>query len=648
MPRLPSVLRPVLLGALIGLIGAAGQANGLFQGWSERITDRLFLQHASSPRIAVVAIDDSSILQLGRWPWPRRVHADIIRNLHKAGVKVVAYDVNFSEPSETVDDLELATALREAGNVVLPSRIDADKKTLPPLPALAAAAAAVGFVNVPPEDDGVVRRYLLSTALPDGSVAPSFAAQALRLDGEDPGSARLDKGLLRVNYPGEPLHGFRMLSAVDVAKGTADLSALAGGIVFVGATAVDLHDDQLVPTSYGTHMPGVEIHASAMDTVLQDRWLEPLPGWQTALLLVLLGAFAGLAAGRFKTRWAVLALAGALLATAIAAFTLFDQGLILGLSWPILVLFLSYGAATVERRLSADSERRQVKRAFTQYVSRSVVDAIMKDPSKLKLGGERRRMTVLFSDIRGFTGISEKLDPDTLVKTLNTYLTRMTDIVFQHEGVLDKYIGDAVMAFWNAPLEQKDHARRAVETALDMQNALVEMNRGKLFGDVDIGIGVGVNTGDMIVGNVGGAQRFEYTVIGDSVNLASRLEALTRQYNVGIIVTEEVKGELGEDFVLRRLDKVAVKGKKEPVHIHEVMARATLAAEWQRKLSADFTGAFEAYLAKDFTGAETRCADILAARPEDGPSKLLRERAQHFIKEPPPADWDGTWVYTKK
>jgi adenylate cyclase len=444
------------------------------------------------------------------------------------------------------------------------------------------------------------------------------------------------------------MRGFRVIPAVDVVRGTADLSALAGTVAFVGATAANLHDLLLVPTSRGLPMPGVEVHASAFDTVLQRRFLSPVPGWAVVLLLVLLGSVGGLFAARLKTRWAVPAIVATLLAIAVASFVLFDQGLLLDIVWPSLAVLLAYVGGMVERRVSSEKERRQVTQAFSRYVSRSVVEAILRDPARLRLGGERRRMSVLFSDIRGFTSISERMDPDALVKLLNTYLSRMTDIVFAHAGVLDKYIGDAVMAFWNAPLDQADHPRRAVDTALDMQTALAEMNRAKAFGDVTIGIGVGINTGDVVVGNIGGQQRFEYTVIGDSVNLASRLEALTRTYDVGIIVTDEVRAALGDGYLLRPLDKVAVKGKKEPVLIYEVMARAAQAEAWQRKVATDFATALSAYFSKDFAGAAARCADLLALRPDDGPSKLLKERAEHFQKEPPAPDWDGRWTYTKK
>ena len=314
----------------------------------------------------------------------------------------------------------------------------------------------------------------------------------------------------------------------------------------------------------------------------------------------------------------------------------------------MIVLGVGFGAAVLERRVTSEWQKREIRSAFSRYVSSSVVDSILSDLSKLKLGGERRSMTVLFSDIRGFTTMSEGLNPETLVEVLNVYLSRMTDIVFDHQGVLDKYIGDAVMAFWNAPFDQADHAIRAVDTGLAMLKALKEMNDAKLFGDHALKIGVGINTGEMVVGNMGSERRFDYTVIGDAVNLGSRLESLTKEYGVTMLISESTRSLLGDRYLVRPVDLVAVKGKKDAVRVYEVVKRSADASEDDRRHMKRFEQALEAYFARQFASAVQIATEILTRVPDDGPAQALKMRAEYFIAEPPPSDWNGAWVMKKK
>ncbi|MFZ2804655.1 MAG: adenylate/guanylate cyclase domain-containing protein [Patescibacteria group bacterium] len=654
--------RPLLVGLLIGVIASGCFLVGLLDTWSKGATDRLFLSRAPDPAITVVAIDDASIGQLGRWPWARSVHAELIKDLADAGPKVIGYDVNFPEASDAQDDQQLADALKSAGNVVLPvelSLVGAGGKlaydpaqVLSPISLIASSAVTTGHSNTPPDADGVMRRVPLTVPSEyGGSPIPSFVAEVSRLAGLSSNLAQAptdaDDNLI-VNFPGVPFHTFRVISAADVVQGRADLSSLKNGIVFVGATAADLHDALLTPTSNGVPMPGVEIHASTFDTIAGEHWLSDVPPYVAVAFLLLIGILVALLASRIRARWSLPLLLVLWIGIIVAAFALFDHGYILDIVWPTLVLFFAYGAVTLERRINADRARRELKAAFSRYVSASVVESIIKDPSKLKLGGERKRMSVLFSDIRGFTTISEGLSPEKLVEILNKYLNRMTDLVFTHEGVLDKYIGDAVMAFWNAPFDQPDHALRAVRTALAMRDVLQEMDKAKVFGDIQLKIGIGVNTGDMVVGNVGGDARFDYTVIGDNVNLGSRLESLTKEYHVWVLVTEATRAELQDRVLTRRIDKVAVKGKKEPVMIYEAMELTAKASPELKQLAAESEAALDKYFDRDFAGASAACDAILSSHPDDGPSKTLKERADHFKTNPPPDDWVGTWVYTKK
>ncbi|MFA6099844.1 MAG: adenylate/guanylate cyclase domain-containing protein [Patescibacteria group bacterium] len=662
--------RPLAVGLAVGLLCAAGMALGLLSTWSNRLTDRLFMPQSADPRITIIAIDDAAMARLGRWPWARSVHAELIDKISQAKPLAIGYDVNFPEISDQENDKALADAIRSAGNVVLPieltltnqnSQIFYDpSRVLMPIPLIASASARLGHTNTPQDVDGVVRRVPLAVASPEGSKIPHFAVQIAEMAGLKinltQGTDSL--GRLIVHYINAPKHSFPMLSAADVFDGKVKPEQLAGHFVLVGSTAPDLHDEQLVPTATSQPMPGVEIHASILDTLLKQNYLREVPVVLSALWLILLGAILGFLVPRLKARWSIPLALGLWIVSIVGSFVLFDRGWIVDLLWPTIAIILGFGAVMLERRIAAERQKREIRAAFSRYVTESVVTSILADPSKLKLGGERRRMTVLFSDIRGFTTISEGLRPEKLVEIMNKYLSRMTDEVFKHEGVLDKYIGDAVMAFWNAPLDQPDHAKRAVETALDMLSALKEMNAAKVFsskggsasggGDLELKIGVGVNTGEMVVGNMGSEERFDYTVIGDSVNLGSRLESLTKEYGVCLLITDSARQELNSGYLIRTIDLVAVKGKKEPVKIFEVIKRSKNASQADRLFVKKFEDALTAYFSKDFSGAVRLADELLVERPDDGPAKTLKARAEHFIQEPPPADWNGVWVMTKK
>jgi adenylate cyclase len=352
---------------------------------------------------------------------------------------------------------------------------------------------------------------------------------------------------------------------------------------------------------------------------------------------------------RVRPRYSILSFLVIWVGWLVTAFALFDRGYVLDIVWPTLVIFFAYAALLLERWRDVEAQRRQLRSAFSRYVSGSVVESILQNPDKLKLGGDRRRMSVLFSDLRGFTSLSEGLTPERLVEVLNTYLNEMTNIVFEEGGVLDKYIGDAVMAFWNAPFDQPDHAVRSVRCAVRMRDRLKAMNEdGSFPKGIELKVGVGVNTGDMVVGNIGAETRYDYTVIGDSVNLASRTESLCKEYGVMIIVTQNTGADIADAFHLRLLDQVAVKGKKEPIRLFEVLGLKGKVPETDLAYARRFEEALNFYFSRRFDEAVQVCDAFLAERPEDVSVIHLKERCEIYRKEPPPAEWNGTWVMTKK
>ncbi len=654
---------PSAIGFAIGALCTVGFFAGLFGSSSFRVNDRFFLPRDPADRIVIVAINDASLAKIGRWPWPRTVHAELITKITEAGAGAIGYDVNFPESSDAESDAALARAIRAAGNVVLPVelplQIVGGKLLFEPgaavrsIPLIQSAAKAVGHTNTPQDADGIVRRLPLSVAASDGSSIRSFSYEMAALALPSAPALTTIPGdrfaRMTVNYPGAPGRVFKTVAASDILQGTADLSVFRNAIVFVGATAQDLHDQQNVPTSRGVAMSGVEIHASAFDTIASRAWLRPVSGWVEALSLLLIGLMLGLIVPRFRARVSASVALVLWIGWIIVAFFAFDRGFLVDIIWPSLVIVFAYGALLLERWIATESQRKTIRGAFSQYVSPSVVETLLRDPSKLKLGGERRRMTVLFSDLRGFTTLSEGLSPEQLVEVLNKYLHEMTQIVFEEQGVLDKYIGDAVMAFWNAPLDQPDHAIRAVRTAVRMRDRLKEMNESHAFPPgIVLKVGIGMNTGEMVVGNIGGEMRYDYTVIGDSVNLASRTESLCKEYGVEIIVTESTRKELGDAFLIHRLDRVAVKGKKEPVALFHVMGLATQLDAAKARIAEQYDAALQAYFDREFTQSLALCEAILKDEPEHGPTKNLIGHVKTYLETPPPEGWDGTWVMTKK
>jgi adenylate cyclase len=291
---------------------------------------------------------------------------------------------------------------------------------------------------------------------------------------------------------------------------------------------------------------------------------------------------------------------------------------------------------------------------MSQYLSPDVMEEIARDPSAIKLGGEKREMTVLFSDLRGFTSLSETLEPEQLVQILNTYLTRMSDVVFKHQGTIDKYMGDAIMAFWGAPRPQPDHARRACLVAIEMVRELEQLNAEfAAEGIPKLMMGIGLNTGQMAVGNMGSQRRFDYTIMGDAVNLGSRLEGLNKEYGTSIILSEATLQQAGPDVRARFLDLVAVKGKKEPTAVYELLATDGLSTNGALTNSrADFLAAYERgidlYRTRDYISALTQFETALRLDGDDGPTAVYLERSRELAANPPAPDWDGVYVMTRK
>ncbi|HEX6136536.1 MAG TPA: adenylate/guanylate cyclase domain-containing protein [Casimicrobiaceae bacterium] len=536
------------------------------------------------------------------------------------------------------------------------------------LPLLTRAAASSGYFSVATDADGTVRWMPLVIQGGD-ELFPSLSVMcAWHHLGEPPLSVRIgengvngvqigdrlmptdENGQMLINYRG-PAHTFQHYSISDILLDNLPKGTFLNKIVIVGATAIGIGD--LRSTPFGHVFPGPEVHANVIDNMLAGDFIER-PHWSgifDVFAILVLGATMGVALPRMS------AIKGFIFATLLVAvyvsithFLFVHDRVWLNMVYPILALAATYTVLTVYRYVSEERERKRIKETFKQYVSADVIEEALKDPEHLRIGGQEKLLTVLFSDLAGFTAFSEGHTPSQVIDILSEYHDRMTERLFEHQGTLIGYIGDELIALWGAPVEQKDQAQRACAAALAMlaqRNALgdewVKMGRPRLRART------GINTGTMLVGNIGSKYRFTYSVLGDHVNLASRLEQINKVYGTEIIVGEDTARLVSSSFVMRRLDVVRVVGRKQALGIFELIAAAGAAlAPEQEKMLRLYAGALDAYRERRFEEALAAFGECRVLRPTDGPSRLMIDRCRLYQQSPPPESWDGAFEHVTK
>jgi adenylate cyclase len=464
-------------------------------------------------------------------------------------------------------------------------------------------------------------------------------------------------GTAIINYTG-PYRTYQQYSLVDVIDGTVRPEALKDKIVLVGATAMAIGDLRNTPFQSGSSSyMGVEVHANIIDNLLHDseRGRTFLArGIREDLIdtgsILLFGLVFGAWFARIKPLYSTLSLVLSLAVFGwFVYFSFVSMGRWLSFVIPAGTLVANYAVITSFRMIFEEREKRKIRKTFSQYLSPGVIALIEKDPQKyIRPGGETKELTVMFSDIRGFTSLSEGMTADELVRLLNEYLGEMTDVIFKNLGTLDKYIGDAIMAFWGSPYPQSDHAMRACTCAIEMIRGLEKLNlKWQAEGRKEIAIGIGVNTGPVNVGNMGSAKRLAWTVMGDNVNLASRLEGMTKQYRSRIVISEGTYRQVAAHFVCRELDRIRVKGKHQPVVVYELMDVAAARPKYQALITR-FESAMEAYHLQNWRDAAGRFGELLASYPDDGPTQIFLQRAVEFLETAPEPDWDGVYVMKSK
>lgn len=683
----------IALISLASLLLAALTLTPLFSTFELKAYDllsRLFNPESGHREIVIVQVDQPSLDALAAdgvtWPWPRQVYAPLFERLAQADAVFV--DIIFSESSSygDEDDRILAASLAQSGNVFLPVFATANKRVLDdsgrafldrlalrdarqpsgslpyaitPIPPLAAAAHGGGNVMIKPDRDGVYRRLpLLFQAA--GRTLPHFVLGHLlerNVIGMHQGGLRragvplpLDDGALLVRFP-RGARPYETVPAVDLISeaGAARYPAsyFKGKKVFLGLTAAGLYD--MKPTAVSAVTSGVMVHAVTLDALLHGDYLRRVPAAAVFLFMALIATAVCWFVLTHASMLAnlVLFLAGGLAAFGLPA-ALFVQGWYLALIPSLAALVVSFAVASIYSYATEGRERRFVRRAFSQYMDETVVAHLLKNPELIKPGGQRRRVTVFFADIAGFTTIAEQFPPEETALMLHDVLNAVSEEVIRHHGVIDKYIGDCVMAFWGAPLESPDSANNACHAALASLEALERVNQGfKARGLGAISMRVGLHTGDAIVGNLGSDRLFDYTVVGDTVNLASRLESANKHFSTRIMLSEETLREAGDGFVVRELGLIAVKGKVHPVRIYELLAATGSAPAELLDWAGEYGRAMGLFHGREWGAAQELFASLLARRPQDGPATMYRDWCRDCLNAPPLTD-DWNVVHMKE
>lgn len=693
--------------------------------------------------VAIAAIDEKSLNEIGRWPWSRAILGELVTTLKGYGVKAIGFDVVFSEPdvNSSLKDIKSISQELEATGIyegklkkimeqkaavadtdsafagamkateyatlgfffhmsdqevkhlgakemetaeqgiagsrygIVQIKGEPDETAMiraysaaANIPVMSGSSENSGYFNVFPDKDGVIRWAPLVVGLKDGYYMPLSMAlllqyldwpmlsltisevgvEAVRIGDVDIPTD--ESGRILVNYAGPP-RTFPHYSIADILQGKLSPELFQGKIILVGATAIGINDIRVTP--YSTVYPGTEIHANIIDNILHNNFIRR-PGW-TALFdlsaIILVGIFMGIVIPRSKAVQGLCLGAAMIAAYIFLNYFIFSRySLWLNLVYPVLTGVTAYLGITIYKYVTEEKEKKKIRGAFQYYLTNSVINEMLKDPSKLKLGGDKKDLSVLFSDIRGFTTISEKLTPEELVRLLNEYLTAMTNIVFKYEGLLDKYIGDAIMAVFGAPLDQPDHAERACRTALEMKAELGKLQKKwEAEGRPLINIGVGINTGDMVVGNMGSDMRFDYTVMGDSVNLGARLEGINKEYGTSIVISQYTYERIKDRLFCRELDSVKVKGKHVPVKIYELICDINdtgNAGAWADFMPV-FNNGLDLYKKGLWDEAVAAFRKCLETRPGDAVSGLYISRCNE-LKNSPPENWDGVFTMTRK
>jgi adenylate cyclase len=615
--------------------------------------------------IVIVAIDEPSMQEFNlQWPWPRKLHADLTTKLHEAGAAIIGFDIVFSEPSDQESDTTFAEALGKSNNVVLAEDIEVIKENnyqyttaVLPIPDLENATMSTGLVWISLDEDGFVRRINLnqSEKRPFSIVV---AENYLNIT-EQNSDSFIDKipNPVLINYLGVPrsIKTVSYYQALNYKKWLGN-DFFKDKIVLIGISLAaapnhKIQDHFFYPflTTANQQISGVEIHANLIDTLLRQRFIDETPiiiQWLIFLITLLLGAYVLVR----KHHWL-----GSLLFCGLIIFfyclhlyLFINLHLTSNVVTPIICLILFLFSERVYSYAYVDREKRFIKKAFSHYISPAVVSQLIENPERLNLSGEYYETTVLFTDLVGFTTISEEMEPMKLRTLLTEYFGEMVDVMLENKGTLDKFIGDAMMCFYGVPIRTDEHPKQAVSTAWDMQQRLTALNKEwTVRGFPEISMRIGVNSGRVVAGNMGTKNVFNYTIMGDPVNLGARLESANKQYGTNIMIGETTYEKVQGDFHMRWLDCIRVKGKNKPVSVYELQGPIGTLDEKQLEKIKLYELAFSEYQKQNFQVAIDHLDKLLKSNTDE-PSVILRKRCHIYIVSPPRKDWDGVYTMTRK
>jgi adenylate cyclase len=724
--------------ATIAVVFAINSRSFRFMEAAELSTEDLRMATRPEPgptgSVALVEIDNKSIAEIGRWPWPRKRMADLVSLLGDDGASVVGIDILFTEPDALdrnrrqierrlqaagfsvsavaaalgeSNDAALADAIAHQGSTYVaypfgghhlggantaegepgflqkirnpppvaylvrsmgtPSRLYTADSYLPPIPAIAAAARGSAYADVDTDADGVVRAIPATIKFDGSYCVPLFLAvvgayrhHAQMLLSLTASSVRVSVGQTRVPVDeiGQMFIDFRgragtipTFSAADVLARRIPEQSLKGKIVMVGIVAKGLGDRRVTPV--GFDVPGVEIQAIAVDNVLSGRFLRRsvVTEGETRLAALLLGLAITIVVSELGAARSAIASVALICAYLLyAQYWLQVDGRMLGIVLPLAMSVVTYTVLAAYRYINEGVEKRRLRHAFVHYLAPTLVDRLAEDERELKLGGEERVITVMFADLTGFTTASTGMTPDALTSKVNRYFDFIVRPIDHSGGYVERFLGDAALAFWGAPVSDPRHATHAVRVAFEVVEGVGRARaQDEAQGQKGFTIKVGINTGPAIVGNIGSENRYSYTAMGEDVNLASRLEGVPPLYGCLIVIGEHTAKLARGEFLLRELDWILVKGATRPMTIYQPIAPLEAATDAQRTIVSRYAQALEHYRAKRFAEACAIWDKLVASlEPAPSPSSILSDRARHFIANPPPPDWDGVLVLTSK
>lgn len=647
----------------------------------------------------------------GRYPWPREIYADLLEFFTIGGARAVVFDILFTETERplsgedyTDSDMRFIQATADAGNVIHAFQLikeDAERvgakfidKNMPagfssryglqgndsikqgennfvlPMRGLSEAAAGVGSVTMNPDSDGVFRRvYLFSRyrnkVYPSLSMAPAVFED--NIEKVSIGDNQLKVGKKHIALDGAGHYLLNMVGKYEpysIAGIFSSIQSLRAGetenlivypdefedkIVFIGASAVGLEDIKTTPLSSKT--PGVMIHASALSNFLSDDHLIPQSVFATIILVLSVSLMTAIGILFLSSLiWQTLLPLLLVSVYMLLGFLLFELSYVVNVVSPALAITLAWLSSISYLVFTEGRDKQRVRAMFSQYVSPEVLNQVADNfEDQIKAGiGKREKLSILFSDIRSFTNISEHLKAEQVVDLLNDYFSVMCDVVFDHRGTMDKYIGDAIMAFWGAPIKNQDHAFDSVATAMEMTRCMPEINRRmKSKGYPEIAIGIGINTAEVVLGNIGSERKLDYTVIGDGVNLASRLEGLTKQYGVPVIISEFTEQQIKDRVPCALLDMVRVKGKQVPIKIYWPLT-LPVDNEDERRQAVELADKIHTGFAHYVEGNWTEAMKVYNSLPESKLRSIFIERCENYLESPPQDVWDGVYTLTSK